>query len=157
MFVPPGRSGFKIKVYNHVTPKLGTGNVAVFVFSDQRAPLGKKTRLVLQDDQGTIVNTGNQFTGFVDLRRRGTRQYSNQRIGGMPVSNLASFEMSVKPFRTLNHGEYARGSITFTPREDVGAGIAEKKFTLKCRYYKKSYKGRKTKKCRGGLDPSPQS
>ena len=79
----------QIEVYNHVTPKLGTRNVAEMIVSQNKSLVAKFSR-----DQQVVIQSGATYVATVDERVK-TKQNQDNKIADTTLGDLSKVELVV--------------------------------------------------------------
>lgn len=84
-----------VKVFNHVSPELGTRRGAVMVLSNPQGELGKKTLAVFRESNKVLFNSGSTYISYIDYKHEESSQLS-QEIVETKIDEIYSLVLDIK-------------------------------------------------------------
>lgn len=106
-----------VKVYNTLSPDVGTRTAAVMVFSDPSIQQGRQTIARFTDANGTLTNTGARYDAKVDLRYADSGR-AGELISGTKLGALSHLYMNVGFYYStpVKKGEALWGKLVLVKR-----------------------------------------
>ncbi|MGE0633107.1 MAG: hypothetical protein AB7O96_11900 [Pseudobdellovibrionaceae bacterium] len=117
-------AGYKVKVYEHTQPEMGTRNAAIMVLSDSSVSSGRKTIARFTDSEGNLNSRSLIYASKVDLRFNNSER-AGENFMGTKLGQIATIVLDVDFTYSapLAHGEETTAKLIVLKRN--GAQIRE--------------------------------